>query len=216
MQFVIPQFVYLFHTYDVTLPKVTEVILFFYHFVSQYVYGIFLFLCASIVLVVISFKNKIWQEHLLHFFIRLPGLKTIIQTYFTILFCTQLGYLLFAHISLYNALTKMSQNSHSTFLGKRARAIAEQLLLGVELSSVLEQEKWFVPELPSVVYFAEKNGQLAQQLIQYGNYLESFMLERWLSRIKWLEPMLLTVIGIVTAYLFVALFMPVFQLLDSL
>ena len=42
------------------------------------------------------------------------------------------------------------------------------------------------------------------------------MVDRWLARLKWIEPILLTVVGVATAYLFVALFMPVFQLLEAM
>lgn len=215
IQFVIPQFVYLFHTYDLTTPKSTQLILAFFYGVGQcgpLFIGLFL---LSLLGVLLLYKNKVWQERFIAFLLHIPGLKTMIQTVMTIMFCSQLGYTLYAHVSLYQALLKMGQNSRS-LVGKRAQVIADQLLLGQGLSTAVENEKLFVPELSQVIYFAEKNGQLGHQLIQYGHYLESFMVDRWLARLKWIEPILLTVVGVATAYLFVALFMPVFQLLEAM
>lgn len=215
IQFVIPQFLFLFHTYDLTMPKSTQLILAFFYGLGQYGPLFIGLILLSLLSVLLLYKNIVWQERLIAFLLHIPGLKTMIQTMMTIMFCSQLGYMLYAHVSLYQALLKMGQNSRS-LVGKRAQVIADQLLLGQGLSTAVEGEKLFVAELSQVIYFAEKNGQLGHQLIQYGHYLESFMVDRWLARLKWIEPILLTVVGVATAYLFVALFMPVFQLLEAM
>lgn len=215
IQFVIPQFLFLFHTYDLTMPKSTQLILAFFYGLGQYGPLFIGLILLSLLSVLLLYKNIVWQERLIALLLHIPGLKTMIQTMMTIMFCSQLGYMLYAHVSLYQALLKMGQNSRS-LVGKRAQVIADQLLLGQGLSTAVEGEKLFVAELSQVIYFAEKNGQLGHQLIQYGHYLESFMVDRWLARLKWIEPILLTVVGVATAYLFVALFMPVFQLLEAM
>ena len=215
-QFVIPQFLVLFETYDLYLPRVTRILFTIVTLIDRYVYILPLVPGCSLAFILLALRNKAWRNQLTVILVHLPGIRRVIRTYLTIMFCTQLGYLLHAHVSLYQALDQMAQNGQSTYLGVRAKEIAEKLLTGLTLSDVLAKESCFLPQLSTLVYFAEKNGRLAHHLIEYGHYLESNLLDKWIARLKWIEPTLLVIIGLATAYLFMAVLMPVFQLMETM
>lgn len=215
-QFVIPQFMFLFETYDLFLPKITQLVFTIIAMVERYIWLIPLLLGAIFFILFFIMGNQSLQKQFLSLLVRLPLIRRGVRLYLTILFCTQLGYLLYAHVSLYHALEKMAQNDAASYLGERARDISQQLLTGETLSEVLAKEISFVPQLSTLVYFAEKNGKLAQHLIEYGHYLEQSFLDRWIERLKWLEPALLIIIGLAIAYLFMAMMMPIFQLMEAM
>lgn len=215
-QVVIPQFSYMFDVYNIDVPMSTTIILSFVGTVEQHFVPIIFSLLLVFSAVLISWKKGVVQDRMAQAVARCPRIKRWSKIFFTIMFCSQLGYLLQANVPLFHAIHKVIHTTSSQHLKTTLKHIEEALMQGKRLSEALKQESLFVPELSAVVYHAEKNGQLAQQLVTYGQYLESEVLDRWLEQLKWIEPVLLLVVGLVTSYLFLALFRPVFQLIEAL
>ncbi|GGK19312.1 type II secretion system protein F [Caldalkalibacillus thermarum] len=215
-QVVIPQFSYLFEVYDIEVPVSTTVILYLVSILEQYYIPMVLTLFLMLAAVLFGWKKGVLQDRVAQVVARCRWINRWTRTFFTIMFCTQLGYLLQANVPLFHALQQVLHTAGSVHFKKTLERIEQELMQGKCLSEALKQDDVFVPELSAVVYHAEKNGQLAQHLVTYGQYLESEVLDRSLERLKWIEPVLLLMVGLVTSYLFFALFRPVFQLIEAL
>jgi type II secretory pathway component PulF len=133
-----------------------------------------------------------------------------------VLFSVQLGFLLQASVPLHEAIQKMLSQSSSDVLRLQVSKVEKRILNGQTLGEALYGEDLFTPELHPVVYYAERNGRLAEQLIRYGVTLEKESIDEWIGRIKWVEPILLLGIGVLIAYMFIALFTPILQLIETI
>lgn len=213
---VIPHFVTMFEAFSIELPKSTLFMLSLISMMNRVDSTLIVVVILSTLVATLLFKKESTRVACVKKLLTIPKLKFIPQTLMTISFCTQLGYLLYANIPLYKSIHQLKTSSQSAYLKNYIQQMEQSLLSGQPLCDVIAQSQCFNSELNTVIYYAEKNGQLAEQLIQYGFYLEKTLLDRWIERIKWIEPILLLLIGSLIVYLFVAMFSPIMSLIENI
>lgn len=216
LNFVMPQFELMFDTFGVSFSASTEYLLATYHWLtnnSTWLLTSFIVCCVCLYLV---WRLPKVHTKLIPSMFRLPVLKTIGQAVHTILFSVQMGYLLQSNIPLHKCIQKLKDQTSYPLFREKMTDIEGEIMSGKTLGEAIQGDEMFTAELHPVVYYAERNGQLAQRLVQYGVYLEKESIDHWLARIKWLEPVLLIGIGGLIAYIFIALFTPMMQLMEQL
>ena len=216
MYFIMPQFQYLFRTFDVTLPRSTAFILSLYRWLAENGLLVLAVLFLSLLAAFWGCRKWAVRMRVLRAGLKTPGIKNILQVFYSVLFSVQLGYLLQARVPLHESLRKVTVYSKSPLLKQTLAHIEENILKGMTLGEAIEDVHLFTAEMHPVVYYAERNGQLAEQLVEYGLLLERESIDRWIGQIKWIEPILLVGMGGLIAYLFLALLTPVMRLIEAL
>jgi competence protein ComGB len=216
LHLVLPQFHYMFTSFDVTLPTSTVYTLTFFGWLNEYGWYVAGFGTTVLLVLAVCMQRPGVRRSGVAFMVRLPLVKRVVQVYYTVLFSVQLGFLLQASVPLHEAIQKMLSQSGSDVLRQQVSEVEKRILNGQTLGEALHGEDLFTPELHPVVYYAERNGRLAEQLIRYGVTLEKESIDEWIGRIKWVEPILLLGIGVLIAYMFIALFTPILQLIETI
>lgn len=213
---VIPQFQLLFHSFSMDLPTSTQWMLAFFSFMERS----FTILITVIVLALVSFywfwRQEYYRLLIFRSFVRLPLIHSFYLINHTLWFSVQLGFLIQAKVPLHHCLQKLKEQATNVFLREKLVDLEHKILSGQSVGEALRGEEMFLPELHPVVFYAERNGQLGQSLLQFGFMLEKEWMSRWLARIKWTEPLLLLILGGCIAYIFIALFAPMLQFVEHL
>lgn len=210
---VIPQFIVMFQTFRVDVPAATKNTLLFFQWWKDYYLILFTLIVIIILIFYLLYRLPHTRVKIINFLLKFSWTRMLPQTYFTILFTMQLGSLLQANIPLYQSMKKVKERCGSTYLQQRIQIMEEKIFEGQSVGDVVQAECIFTPELYPVIYYAEKNGKLGNQLVQFGMFLEAETMDTWLNRIKFMEPILLLCIGTFIAYLFFALFHPILELI---
>lgn len=215
-QWVIPQFLVMFRTFDVQVPSITQKTIQFFQWWQQAYPTLILLMLILSLFFLLSWKSAHVKERIISYALVLPWIKKRVQDYYTLLFALQLGSLLQANIPLHVGMDRLIKNIRSSYLRSCLTRMEEKILAGQSVAQALKGENCFSHELYPVVYYAERKGALGQHLVQYGIQLEADVQEAWLRRIKMVEPMVLTAVGCFIAYLFYALFTPVLEMISIL
>lgn len=213
---VLPQFQHMFVAFDVALPRSTLIIMSVFEWVQRFGLITFIIILLMSGVVVILLRPARVRLSLLPLALRVPVLRTWLNVTYTIRFSIELGFLLQANIPLYEGVRHLERQTSSRILRDVLRRLERKLLRGLSLGEAIQDESLFTKELFPVIYYAERNGQLAEQLVQYGVWLETETIDETIRRIKWVEPLLLLSIGGFIAYLFLALFAPIMALIEQM
>lgn len=183
--------------------------------------GIPLFLFLSIVFLSIGLAfyflkyqkySPIKQKNLLS---SLPLIGSFFRLYTTHYFSIQLSYLLKGGLSILEAVKLFEEHERHAFDRYLGSELREYLSTGAVFEDVFHQYHFFEEELPLIVKHGQENGKLAQEL----HFFSKFCMEKLESKteklFKVIQPILYSFIGIIIVSMYLAILLPMFQLLNG-
>ncbi|AKM19667.1 type IV pilin biogenesis protein [Geobacillus sp. 12AMOR1] len=152
----------------------------------------------------------------LQFALRIPGLASFLRLFLTCLTARQLGRLLQAGLSVYEALEVFSEPASGPFLQVEGRRIRDGLVGGMALDVLVGAARYYEPELALVIRHGQSNGELGKELEHYGEFLLQMIEKRAEAALKLVQPLLLSVVGALIVGMYLAILLPMFSMLNSL
>lgn len=144
----------------------------------------------------------------------------ILGVYFRLLtshyFSIQLSYLLRGGLSILEALKLFEQNMKHSFDRQLGKEMQEQLSKGETFEEILKQYSFFEKELPFIVKHGHENGKLDQELLFFSRYCLSKLESKMEKSFKVVQPILYSIIGVIIVSMYLAILLPMFQLLDGI
>ena len=149
--------------------------------------------------------------------LRIPLIGRLKKTVVLTRFCSTLSILLNAGIPQFSALNitsgALGSRTAESAITRAAIRIRDQ---GDSLSEALGKEELFPPLLVSLVLVGEEVGDLPRVLDLASAGFEMDV-ETTVSRLTvFLEPLMLTIMGFVVGYVLLAVFLPIYSMLDGL
>ncbi len=210
LQFLLPQFLSLYHTFDVPLPAVTRwtVLLMESTLIPWALLGGLVVLFFTVWL--IKHKRMIWEKALF----KLPWISYYFRLQQTYLVCIQAGLLLEGGVTILQ-VCKLFQNEGVSLLVQQTFSdILDKLHQGEALSRVFHGRSCFLPILHEMVLIAEQSGTLGASLLRVGEQLES-ELEDWTERLSIFFESFITIgAGSLVLFLMLVLFVPLYHLIN--
>lgn len=194
-------FTKIIYYWDVLLPLL---------FISTCILGIilvFFYFC--------SFK-KLSPIHQKTVLMKIPLVSTFLSLFYTHYFSTQLSYLLSGGLSVYEALTMFEQNDEQPFYKQLGNEIKLDLIRGEKLENIFEHFHFFEKELATIVKHGQENGRLSQELMFFASRCLFLLEEKTDKLMKQLQPILYSLIGGLIITMYLAVLLPMFQLLDGI
>lgn len=152
----------------------------------------------------------------LQFALRIPGLASFLRLFLTCLTARQLGRLLQAGLSVYEALEVFSEPASGPFLQVEGRRIRDGLVGGMALDVLVGAARYYEPELALVIRHGQSNGELGKELEHYSEFLLQMIEKRAEAALKLVQPLLLSVVGALIVGMYLAILLPMFSMLNSL
>ncbi|MES5956742.1 competence type IV pilus assembly protein ComGB [Bacillus fungorum] len=160
--------------------------------------------------------RKLPHIHQVKFMLRIPLIKTFLILKHSHYFATQLSGLLNGGLSVLEALTIMIEQKYNPFFQYEAGRIERQLIAGEPLQSIIAKSGYYEKELSYIITHGQANGNLAIELGDYSNLIMEKMEQKIKHMLVIIQPILFTCIGGIVVLMYLAMIMPMFQMMNSI
>ena len=202
---------------NVELPLVTRVFISISQFSIKYGYLVGLGFVGLIVgfgllLRVPRFK-LIWHKFLLH----VPGIGDMVKAVNLIGFARTLGLLLKSGIKIVEALQITAKTLGNFVYRDEIMRVSEGVRKGDPMSRYfMENPKLFPPIFSQMVVVGENTGKLDESILFLADFYESELDESTKNLSNILEPILLLTMGMIVAFVALAIITPIYKITQSL
>ncbi|HEX9008080.1 MAG TPA: type II secretion system F family protein [Patescibacteria group bacterium] len=216
--FVLPQLADLFTSFDVALPLSTRILLGFAALMKNYGGLIIFGMIGLVFLLVFILRIKPIRYLFDSWIIKWPFVGKIVVDGEMARFSRNLGTLLSSGIPVVNAMEITRDTLSNLRFKKDLKEIIEKVSEGKNISLAMDTKKHseFSRMSTKMVEVGEKTGKLDEILIYLSDYYEEEIedVSKNLSNI--LEPILLLIIGVVVAFVALAIITPIYSLIGGI
>ncbi|YAR63131.1 competence type IV pilus assembly protein ComGB [Bacillus cytotoxicus] len=211
----LPQFEILYSSLRTSTTSFTDSIISFIQTLPYIIAGFFLTVLVGFC-VYVFYLRKLPPVQRVNILLRIPLSKTFLISTHSHYLSVQLSGLLQGGLSVLEALTLMSKQRHHPFFQYEATRIEERLMAGEPLDSIIMKSGYYEADLSYVIAHGQKNGNLAAELGDYSELMIEKM-EGKMNRIfVVIQPLLFVCIGIIVVFMYLAMIMPMFQMMNSI
>jgi general secretion pathway protein F len=213
--YLVPKFSLIYQDVSFEVPFLSKILLQFGSFIHEYQYLVVIILFFAIVLIV-YFIKKIGFENIIVFLLEKNKFTNEISTKFMLSrFYKGFVLLLFSGCTALESLELMKNSLTNKYISKIENAKIS-LLNGKSLSNALVSEGLTSVISERLLIAGDKNGEIVNMLKQSAEFYD-MEIERFIERLSQiLEPMLMILIGIFIGGIVVLLYMPIFDLANSI
>ena len=214
--YVIPNFAELYRTMSQDLPPMTQALITFVDAFRQY-WVILMVLLGGTGFGVWSWsKTRQGGQALDHFKMKLPLAGEIWTKYQVAQFTRILGTLLTGGIPMVQALETARQSVTSPLLKHSLEVATRQVQEGNTLWQGLSRSGFFPNLAIQMIEVGESSGALPQMLASVAEFFEEDVETYLAAVLSLIEPAILIFMGIVVAFVLIALYLPIFSLAGRL
>lgn len=216
--FVMPKLVDLFESMDVELPLATKILLFIANITKTY--NILLLIAA--ITIVILFRFIITRPSIKpywHFFLlSIPKVGNFLQNIELAMICRNLGIMMQSGLLITSALEILLDSTSNSIYKDILKKILYQIDKGRSVEDSLERiHSKFIPLIMiKMIGVGEKSGKMDESLIYLGEFFEEEVDNTAKNLSTILEPVILIGIGLVVAFIALAIISPIYQLTGSI
>ena len=214
--FVLPKLVDLFGAFDVELPLATQILLGVASFMKTsgvlVVVSALLLLTGLTLIVRLPLIKPIWNRLAL----AIPILGPITSRYQITRLCRNLGTLLKSGVPIAKALEITAKTLTNMTYSSALGTCLDDVERGRPLSEPLSKNRLFPSLLTKMAQVGEKSGKLDESFLYLGDYYDEELENITKNLTTVLEPVLLLVLGILVAFVAIAIISPIYQLTGSI
>lgn len=216
LHFVIPSFISSFSSMDIEMPWLTM----FLFNMSAFFRANWQYLGLGIVVIVgliyMFSKTKAGSLFLDRCKISLPVFKKINMAIFTSQFVQSLGLLLSSGLDIVTSLEAINNTINNKYLQIQFERVILDVKKGIPLSTAIALEMKLSSVVTEMIAVGEKTGKTDKMLLQTNDYFDQEV-EKALGIISTtIQPILLAILGGFIAIMFVAIYMPILNMITSL
>ena len=213
--FLIPTFQTLFTSSKFSLPAITQTIMAVSFLIKDNSTIIFLVVILLVLLAVNYKKIEMLNSFMESFLVKAPLISGIYIKNVVARFSLSLSFLLRSKVPLLEAL-KISKNTTTNKLFKNEiDVIIKKISKGESFSSIVKRSGFFDITFSQLLIAGEESAQLDKVFSLISNYYQKdfdFFLDNLTSL---LEPVLILTIGIIVAVILVAMYLPIFEIVNN-
>lgn len=155
-------------------------------------------------------KNKIKFIH------RLPIVRKWVFQWESQKFARELGSLLESGISIQDSLEILAGQHVDVLLSEIAKQVREHLIYGEPFYAAIGLTDGLTSEFSSFAKHGEASGHLAKELLIYSAHLEEGLHEKLSKSLSLLQPTLFSLIALCILAAYLALLLPIYNMLDTI
>ncbi|MFS0644003.1 competence type IV pilus assembly protein ComGB [Siminovitchia sp. 179-K 8D1 HS] len=190
----------------------------FLHIMQTFPYYVtFAFLMAGCVFLVTSriLHSKSALDRAL-FFSGTPFIHSYYKLYQTIFISREWSFLLKSGFSINEIIEIMLTQPFHPLLKESAAEIRSMLKTGYSFSEALIHLGFLEEEMIEIVAHGEKNGKLDSELLFYSEFCLLKLEEKTMRVFTFLQPVIFLLIGLIVIAIYLSIFLPMFQIIDSI
>src|SRR5690554_1438399 len=210
---VVPQFAETFSSFGANLPAFT---LFVLH-LSELAQEWWLMILIGMVAFIFLFKEAVRRSSKVaytvdKYMLKVPIIGKILYLSVMARFARTLSTTFAAGVPLIDALTSVAGAAGNRVYGEAIIRVREDVSTGIQLNTALKVRNIFPTLLVQMAAIGEESGALDEMLEKVATYYEEAVDNTVDSLTALLEPMIMSILGILVGGLMIAMYMPIFQL----
>lgn len=210
--YILPDFIKIIESSGKELPMLTKIIL----WGSRNFLFILLIIFISIFFVTYVLKSKNKREILFQKLTKIHIFKIIIDKIFIAVFSDTLAVLLNSGITITMGINLIKNESEYRYFSEKLTAVENELKRGSTIYSAFKNIKIFTGTEEELIKAGEEAGELVEVLELISQRTKNEIKQKTDIGIKLLEPFTIIIIGIIVGTVFLGIYMPVFQMMDSI
>lgn len=214
---VFPTFIELFRGINITLPWSTRALITITHFLRNPAVMIPLVVgfVGGVVALRSYIKTPIGRRQWSWLQLEAPVIGKIYHKVALVRFCRTLSTMLDSGIPLLHSLKTTAYAMDNAVMADLMEDVATNLKTGVALSLPMEDYRQFPPLLTQMVRVGEESGELAVMLRKLGDFYDMDVEAALDELVAILEPTMILAMGIVVGFVLLAVFTPVYSLIQQ-
>ena len=210
---VVPQFAETFSSFGADLPAFTLFVLGLSNIAQEYWLQAIVVIIAGIFLFKkLKQKNKQFAIALDRLALKIPITGNIVYQSIIARFARTLSTTFAAGVPLIDALDSVAGATGNAIYESAVYRIRDEVATGTQLNAALKSSKIFPSMLIQMTTIGEESGALDEMLDKVANYYEEQVDNLVDSLTSLLEPMIMSVLGILVGGLMIAMYLPIFQM----
>ncbi|MDB1123031.1 type II secretion system F family protein [Vibrio algarum] len=214
---VIPEFENMFHNFDAQLPWFTQKIIFLSHWLSNNSVKLLL----SIVAILGLYRALTFHSHRFHLFIdkkvlQLPVIGPLLAKSVTAKFNRSLAVTVRSGIPIISAIRNSINLTSNLYYKAAIQHLFHEVSTGVPIYIAMKTSDCFPNLMVQMIMVGEQSGTLEHMLDKVADTLDS-ELDASIEKLNTLiEPLLILFLGLVVGSLVVAIYLPIFNMMNIL
>jgi type IV pilus assembly protein PilC len=211
--FVVPQFQQLFTSFGADLPAFTKLVVNLSDFMRDWWWVIFGIMTGAVVGVLEAKKrSRKFSRNLDRMTLRLPIIGTIMHKASVARFARTLSTMFAAGVPLVEALESVAGATGNVVYSDAVLMVRDSVATGQQLQFAMSQTGLFPNMVEQMVAIGEESGALDTMLAKVADFYEQEVDDAVDALSSLLEPIIMSVLGVLIGGLVVAMYLPIFKL----
>lgn len=211
--FVVPQFEALFKGFGADLPAMTKAVVNMSEFMQSYWYIIFGALGGALYAFIYAKNHSLdFAQSVDRVLLKLPVVGPILEKAAIARFSRTLSITFAAGLPLVEALRSVAGATGNIIYSKATDKIREEVSTGQQMNTAMENTHLFPNMVIQMVAIGEESGALEKMLSKVADFFEEDVDNAVDALSSLLEPIIMSILGILVGGLVVAMYLPIFKL----
>lgn len=211
--FVVPQFESLFKGFGAELPAFTAAVVQLSKVFQHYWYLIFGAVFAAVYSFIYALHHSAnFAQTIDRMMLKIPIIGTILVQAAIARFTRTLSITFAAGLPLVEALNAVAGATGNIIYSKATKQIQDEISSGQQMHVAMENTQLFPSMVIQMVAIGEESGTLERMLSKVADFYEEAVDNSVDALSSLLEPMIMTVLGVLVGGLVVAMYLPIFKL----
>ncbi|WP_454960576.1 type II secretion system F family protein [Filifactor alocis] len=213
---VMPNFVKMFEGADRELPALTRFVMSLSNLLVHNWIWILLVLFAIVFSIRVALKQKEIRISWDKIKLKLPLIGTNVGKIATARFTRTLSTMLYSGIPMIQALRAAGETTGNKFVESKIEETVEGIEKGMGMTAQLAATNIFPPMMLSMIGIGEESGRLDEMLEKTAEYYDEEMEAALEALVTMLEPLLIVIMGAVIGTIVVAMYLPMFDVINTI
>jgi competence protein ComGB len=160
--------------------------------------------------------RKLEPHQQMDIWMRIPFIRSFFLSLNSHYFAVQISSLLQGGLSIREVFVLMEKQPHHAFFKLEANQIKGLLANGERLESILAKRPYYEKELFYIITHGQASGNLGKELADYSDMVVEKVENRINKLIAIIQPLMFTLIGIIIVMMYLAMILPMFQMVNSI
>ncbi|MGF1512881.1 MAG: type II secretion system F family protein [Elainellaceae cyanobacterium] len=215
--FLLPTFADIFAQLDAELPAFTQFMLNISDFLRNpvLVLGLLVFILVLAFAFRQYYSTRIGRETVDRLLLRLPLFGDLIQKTAVARFCRTFGALSRSGVPILTSLEIVRDTTGNQVISNAIEVARQKIQTGGVISLALQQEKVFPPMAIQMINIGEETGELDTMLMKVADFYEDEVEQAVKALTSIMEPIMILVLGGMVGSILVAMYLPIFRVMDA-
>jgi len=212
---VVPVFAQMFEGAGLALPAPTRVVLALSNFLQSYIWLVILAFVAFIFGIRQYYKTDQGQLQIDKLMLRLPVLGNLVRKSAVSRFTRTLGTLVSSGVSILDGLQITARTAGNRVVHDAVMKSRASIAQGATISEPLKESGVFPPMVVQMINVGEQTGGLDEMLSKIADFYDDEVDAAVSALTSILEPIMIVVMGIVIGGIVVAMYLPMFDMINA-